>query len=96
MRWALRHLRDRDKPALFRQQLLELAREEVAIMLGRHPLEHSAMRLLRNCQGRDCSRIARMIRSDCLCSADPATSRELDRLRGVVKMISSVRQALTC
>lgn len=24
-----------------------------------------------------------MIRSDCLCSADPATSRELDRLRGV-------------
>lgn len=24
-----------------------------------------------------------MIRSDCLCSADPATNRELDRLRGV-------------
>lgn len=24
-----------------------------------------------------------MIRSDCLCSADPATSRELDRLRDV-------------
>lgn len=38
-RWALRHLRDRDKPGLFRQQLLELAREEVAIIVGRHSLD---------------------------------------------------------
>lgn len=36
-----------------------------------------------------------MIRSDCLCSADPATSREIDRSVALVKMISSVRQALT-
>lgn len=29
-----------------------------------------------------------MIRPDCLCSADPATSRELDRSVALVKMIS--------
>ncbi|UPK27998.1 hypothetical protein [Bradyrhizobium sp. 195] len=33
------------KPGLFRQQLLELVREEVAIILGRHPFDDSASSL---------------------------------------------------
>jgi len=82
----VRHLGYRDQLRLRRQELLELANQEIAVIIDRRPSNHGALTLTQEVPGHDVGVVLHDREHDFVALADPFAPEglryEIDRLRG--------------